>query len=204
MNINPTRHALLAAPSQRGGADTFDAAKPGATINGWHCGLTGSGNPRWVIEVDPTAPTKPNVLKQVGEGDFPWCVMSGPSFADGFVETHLKLVSGQEDQAGGVIWRFKDTDNYALARANASEGNVTVFEVVKGRRRAIKSIDLEVSAKTWHTLRVEVSGQQVTVYFNGKRVIDTSETQVHGSGGVGVWTKAESVTAFDCFSAGPK
>src|SRR5438034_8192141 len=43
------------------------------------------------------------------------------SLKDGFVEVKFKPVSGKEDQAGGVIWRAKDSNNYYIARANALE-----------------------------------------------------------------------------------
>jgi len=36
-------------------------------------------------------------------------------------------VSGREDQAGGIVWRFKDGDNYYVARANALENNVSLY-----------------------------------------------------------------------------
>ncbi len=46
----------------------------------------------------------------------------------------FKPISGKEDQAGGVVWRAKDSDNYYIARANALEDNVTIYHTVKGKR----------------------------------------------------------------------
>lgn len=43
-------------------------------------------------------------------------------------------MAGKEDQAGGVVWRLKDANNYYIARANALEDNVTIYHVVAGRR----------------------------------------------------------------------
>ena len=50
----------------------FDQEKPGSLPPGWVAGVTGSGHPKWTIEADSTAPSKPNVLKQSGSGTFPW------------------------------------------------------------------------------------------------------------------------------------
>ena len=36
-------------------------------------------------------------------------------------------MSGKEDQAGGLVWRAKDANNYYVARANALENNVTIY-----------------------------------------------------------------------------
>lgn len=45
------------------------------------------------------------VLRQTGNGTFPWCVKKDTSLADGFVEVKFKAVRGNEDQAGGVMRR---------------------------------------------------------------------------------------------------
>src|SRR5258706_2196238 len=111
----------------------FDAAPVGAAPPDWSCGVTGRGTHRWAIEPDDSAPSKPNVLKQSGRGDFPWCVKTGTSLADGFVEVKFKPVSGKEDQAGGVVWRWKDGNNYYVARANALENNVSLYYTQNGR-----------------------------------------------------------------------
>ena len=194
--------AIMAAPAVQPGDGSFDRMKSGAAPEGWQCGVTGTGKAQWVVETDPKAPSPPNVLTQRGEGECPWCVSKAKPLTTGFVETRVKLISGQEDQAGGVIWHWTEGDNYWLARANAAEGNVTLFQVVKGRRRAVKSIELEVTAQKWHLLRAEFTQTHATVFFNGKRVIDSDDSELQGSGLLGVWTKADSVTAFDSFSVG--
>ena len=112
----------------------FDDAKPGEAPAGWTATKTGKGEPKWTVESDDSAPSKPNVLKQSGEAAYPVCLKNEPSLKDGFVEVKFKPVSGKEDQAGGVVWRAQDADNYYVARANALEDNVTIYHTVKGRR----------------------------------------------------------------------
>ena len=193
---------LLMAGKRPQGTDGFDRANPGSVPPGWSCGVTGSGDPKWTVEKDPTAPSAPNVLKQLGKGDFPWCVKNDVSFADGFIEARFKPVSGQEDQAGGLIWRWQGANDYYIARANVLEQNIEIFATRNGRRRSIKSTDIALALNEWHTLRVEFSGQRFTVFFDGKRVIEAGDSQHQNSGSVGVWTKADSVTCFDSFSYG--
>jgi hypothetical protein len=162
------------------------------TLSDWHCGVTGKGNPRW--EVDG------RVLRQTGSGTFPWCVRKGTSLADGFVEVRFKPEAGRQDQAGGVVWRWKDGDNYYVARANALENNVSLYYTENGRRNTIKYVDAPVAPNVWHTLRVEFSGTRIRVALNGKVYIEVDNTRIKGPGSVGLWTKADSVTAFDDFS----
>src|SRR5262250_2348794 len=120
---------------------------------------------------DATAPSKPNVLKQSGEGTFPWCVKKDASLLDGFIEMKFKPVSGNADQAGGLIWRWQDGNNYYIARANALQDNVTIYHTINGRRTEKKRTDMKVATNTWHTLRVDFQGTHYTVTFDGKKAI---------------------------------
>ena len=181
----------------------FDSDKPGSLPAGWSAGVTGHGTPKWAVEADSTAPSAPNVLKQSGSGSFPWCVVKDASIADGFVDVRFKSISGKEDQAGGVVWRWKDGDNYYVARANALENNVSLYYTEKGSRKTIKYVDAPVPGNVWHRLRVEFQGRRIKVLLDGKLTIELEDGHIDGPGAVGVWTKADSVTAFDDFSYGP-
>jgi hypothetical protein len=174
----------------------------GSPPAGWTCGVTGSGKPHWAVAADPGAPGRSNVLMQSGSGTFPWCVKSGTALADGFVAVKFKPVSGGEDQAGGVVWRWKDGDNYYVARANALENNVSLYYTEGGRRKTLKYVDAPVARGVWHTLRVEFVGSRIAVALDGKRVIEFDDRHISGAGAIGVWTKADSVTAFDDFVYG--
>src|SRR5881392_276280 len=130
----------------------FDTASTGQAPAGWTATKTGSGTAKWTIEKDDSAPSKPNVLKQSGVATYPVCIKEDTSLKDGFVEVKFKPISGKEDQAGGVIWRCKDADNYYIARANALEDNVTIYHTIKGRRTEKKRTDAKVALGEWHTL----------------------------------------------------
>jgi len=178
----------------------FDQDPVGAPQLGWVCGVTGRGLPQWIVEADSTAPSKPNVLKQSGQATFPWCARKGVSISDGYVEVKFKAIEGREDRAGGVVWRFKDGDNYYVARANALENNVSLYHTTRGSRHTIKYVNAPIAAKQWHTLRVEFVGKHIKVLLDGKQYIEEEDDHIAGAGAVGVWTKADSVTAFDDFA----
>jgi predicted peroxiredoxin len=182
----------------------FDDAKTGAPPPGWTATQTGSGSAKWSVEKDESAPSQPHVLKQSGEATFPVCIKNDTHLKDGFVEVKFKPVAGKEDQAGGVIWRCQDANNYYIARANALEDNVTIYHTIKGRRVAFKSVKETVKSGVWHTLRVDFAGNTFTVTFDGKKVIEATDESFTEAGKVGVWTKADSVTLFDDFSFGQK
>jgi len=185
----------------------FDGDPPGAAPHGWSFGVTGRGQPRWTVAYDAFAPSSPNVLRQSGQGDFPWIVLDDVNIPDGHVEVKFKPLAGQEDQAGGLVWRFKSGDEYYVARANALEDNVSLYYVRKGRRITLKYVDARtfggnVKPNEWHKLGVEFNGSRITVTLDGRRAIELDDQQISGSGRVGLWTKADSVTAFDDFTYG--
>jgi hypothetical protein len=185
----------------------FDNFKAGAAPPGWTATQTGSGSAKWSVEKDDSAPSKPNVLKQSGVATFPVCIKDDTSLKDGFVEVKFKPVSGKEDQAGGVIWRAKDSNNYYIARANALEGNVVLYKTVNGKRSSLDIVGRKggygvketVASGQWHTLRVEFAGNHFKLIFDGKQLFDVEDTTFTEAGKVGVWTKADSVTLFDDF-----
>lgn len=187
-------------------ADTinFDAASTGQPPAGWTATQTGKGDPKWTVERDDTAPSKPNVLKQSREATYPVCLLDNSSLKDGFVEVKFKPIFGEEDQAAGVIWRAKDADNYYIARANALENNVRIYHFVNGKRTQFKGANLPVAGNQWHTLRVNFSRNRFTIFFDGKELFTAEDDTIRDAGKLGVWTKADSVTLFDDFSFGAK
>ncbi len=193
--------ALLAL-SAHGGVLGFEADAVGAPPSGWTCGATGRGTPKWTVDVDRSAPGGRKVLRQSGAADFPWCVRKDVSLPDGFVEVRFKPLSGRHDQAGGLVWRWKDGDNYYVARANALENNVSLYHTVGGNRKTIKYVDAPVAANQWHTLRVTFRGTAIKVALDGREYIALDDDHIKGAGAVGVWTKADSVTDFDGFAFG--
>ncbi len=144
---------------------------------------------------------------------FGWAVLQAVSLTDGFVQARFKPISGREDQAGGVVWRWRDADNYYVARANALENNVVAYKVVGGRRTAIApvgtpagtyGIETKVAAGDWHTLRVEFQGPEAAVIYDGARLFTVRDETLRDAGKVGVWSKADSVTQFDSLQHGDK
>jgi hypothetical protein len=203
--MSTLRITILAAAAIGGAASqtvNFDNLQPGAPPPGWTATQTGSGHAKWTIEKDDAAPSKPNVLKQSGEATYPVCPKDDTSLKDGYVNVRFKPISGKEDQAGGLVWRAKDANNYYIARANALEDNVTIYHTINGRRTEKKRTNMKVASNQWHTLCVDFQGNHFTVTFDDKKVIEWDDTTFQNAGKVGVWTKADSVTLFDDFAYG--
>ena len=175
----------------------FESDVFGALSAPWKCGSTGGGEPVWRVETYAGVPSGNMVLMQSGEGRYPWCVRSDVRLTNGFVEVSFKPIAGSVDMAAGVVWRWQDADNYYVVRANALEDNVRIYRVVDGDRQQFDSVVATIRKGEWATLRVNFVGALFDVFLNGARLLAADDEAIKGAGAVGVWTKADSVTAFD-------
>jgi hypothetical protein len=189
---------------------SFNADAAGAAPGGWTVTKTGKGEAKWIVENDPTAPSKGKVIKQSGKATYPLALKTGSAVRDGFAEVTFKSLAGKEDRAAGLVWRALDANNYYVVRANALEDNVVLYKTEKGQRIELNTIKGDtyglkapVPPNQWHTLRVEFAGTRFKVIYNGKLLFEVDDATFPNSGMVGLWTKADSVTVFDRFSFGP-
>ncbi len=158
---------------------------------------------RWLVKADATAPSRPNVLAQVATSEtWPGIVVKDSNYKNVLLEVKFKAVSGNEDQAAGIIFRYKDPGNFYVFRANADEDNAVLFKFVNGHRSPIKSKGVKVPHNTWCTITVQALDSTITCLFNGQELF-TVQNDLYKRGKIGLWTKADSVTHFDSFIAKP-
>jgi hypothetical protein len=188
----------------------FDQDSAGGAPKGFTTALTGRGQAgKWVVVKDDTAPSKGNVLAQTDADKtgyrFPVCVYDGLSAKDVEVGVKIKAISGKDDQGGGIVWRYRDKDNYYIVRANALENNVVIYKVQNGKREDLplkgagRTYGQKVSVPSgqWNELRVTARGNLFTVYFNGAKLYEAEDNSFLEAGKAGLWTKSDSVIHFD-------
>jgi hypothetical protein len=188
----------------------FETDKPGAPPAAFQTTLTGSGKPGvWVVLEDKTAPSGHLVLAQTDADPtgyrFPVCILDGFTTKDAEISVKFKPVSGREDQGAGIVWRYRDKDNYYIVRANALENNVVLYKVQNGKRTdlPLKSEGRTYGKKaavpsgTWSMLAVNVKGSLFEVVLNGTKLYDVEDATFPEPGKIGLWTKADSVIQFD-------
>jgi hypothetical protein len=205
--------ALLAAGAKAEPAKpktyTFDQDAPGKPPAGWTFARTKNiGKPgKWVVESQQDAPSGGKALGQVDKDDtnarYPLAVAADDAPADVRVSVKCKAVSGEVDQACGLVFRYKDENNYYITRSNVLEENVRLYHVKDGKRTQIATWDGTVPGKAWNELAAEAKGETFRVFFNGRKVIEHQDKTFPGGGKVGLWTKADSVTYFDDLTVTP-
>ena len=188
----------------------FNQDKSGEPPSAFSTALTGSGRPgKWVVMKDNASANQGNVLAQTDADTtgyrFPVCVYDGLTAKDVDISMKFKPISGKGDQGAGIMWRYRDKDNYYIVRANALEGNVVLYKVENGKRTDLPlkgkgrtyGMKDPVPSGQWGTLRVVARGNLFEVYHNGKKLYEVEDETFKEGGKVGLWTKADSVIYFD-------
>jgi hypothetical protein len=198
----------LLAPS--GKVVNFDSCKIGQAPPGWTVENAGTGRtPGWEVRKDQTAPTQPYVLAEVSANSqssaSPLAILNDLSARDADVSVRIKPISGRQGLAGGVVWRYRDENNYYVARANALENTVSVFKVENGRKIPILSgVRHPIPANSWSILKVSVRGSRFQVFVDHRRVLEGRDNTFSKAGRVGLWTLGDSTVYFDDFRVYPK
>ena len=179
----------------------FDDNKPSELPVGFQNAFTGKGEPGlWVVKKIEHAPSADNVVEQTKLDDtdyrFPLLVLDGVSYKDFMAFVRFRAEGGKSDQAGGLVFRYKDNNNYYVLRANALENNVRLYTVINGNRRQIGGKDTRVTPKEWHLLKVICKADKIQCFFENTKMIEVSDN-TFDSGSVGLWTKSDSYTYFD-------
>ena len=114
---------------------------------------------------------------------FPVAFAPPPPFTDGSISVRCRALSGKVDRACGVVLRARSENDYVIARANALEDNVRLYNVTKGSRKQIAGWNGAVSPDAWHTLSLAAKGDAYVVTFDGKEVIRARRTRCTGAPG---------------------
>jgi pyruvate,water dikinase len=126
---------------------------------------------------------------------FPLAVARDSWITEGAASAAVKPVGGTVDRAGGIAFGIRDINNYFVLRINALEDNVILFEFQRSKRIQRLCVKKPIETNRWYDLRVEIQGNQVRGYLDGEPLIEyAAERSLEGY--LGLWTKADSVTAF--------
>ncbi len=187
---------------------SFDSDAVGKAPTGFTSYATGGGPAgKWIVtEVNDAASGKHVVVQTDADKTdtrFPVLIADSGEYGDLDVSMKAKAISGKIDQGMGLVFRFRDPRSYYIVRANALENNFRLYRMVNGKRLQFAGANAKVSSGQWHTVRVVAKGDRITCWFDGKQLIDAHD-KTYTTGKIGLWTKADSVIAFDDLTVSPQ
>ena len=191
----------------------FSDQSAGTTPTNFTSTAAGDGQPGvWKIVLDEVPPllapltdkapdvTRRPVLAQTSRNPvdehFPIFVYDGETFRDFKLTTRFKIVSGAMEQMAGVVFRYQNASNFYVLRASALGHNVRFYKVVEGLRTDPIGPQVEVTMNFWHTLTVQVQGNEFSFWFDGRLVMPPLQDNSFAEGQVGYWTKSDAVSYF--------
>jgi len=187
----PDTGATPAPPMLPAGAveTRFDFEAGG--LEGWTT-VTG----QWAVEELTGAPSGARALVQRATRNAFNVIVAPPSpFTDIDVSVRFLPISGREDASGGIVFRFAD-DKYYVIRVNALENNFRLYDYDGGRRQLATATVKPPALGQWHQLRILAVGDRIQGWLNAVALLDHRDARFK-AGRVGLWTKADSMTAFD-------
>lgn len=177
---------------------SFDKDEVGKPPGGFEFAVAAKKQPgKWIVVKDGDNRVLAQVDRDRTPRRFAMALVKNASYKDVRISVKAKPVAGEEEMVAGLVWRYKDADNYYVARWNTD--SVRVDRVVKGERELMtpREIKITLAAKTWHTLTVEHRGDDIKVFVGKERVFGGRDKTYGEAGRIGVWIKADSLTYFD-------
>jgi hypothetical protein len=160
-------------------------------VEGW---TTVAG--QWVVEEMTGAPSGKRVLMQRAKrNEFNVIVAPAGPYSDVDVSMRFKPISGKQDASGGIVFRFTE-GQYYVVRANALEDNFRLYSYDRGRRQIATAKVKAPALGQWHTVRLVAVGDRMQAWLDSTLYLDQRDSRFK-IGKVGLWTKADSITAFD-------
>lgn len=194
-------------PAQKPRTWTFQDAQLGRVPGGISVGETNPHNhpATWEVVARDDAPSPPNAFG-VTECDnpkaavFEVALIDDTSYGDLEAEVWMLAVAGEHDQAGGLVWRAKDFDNYYVARWNPIENNLRFYVVVDSERHKLAEVDVDLDVSKWHRMHLVVEGSHFEVSLDDGAPLTVEDETLSDPGRVGFWTKTDAKTLFDDLS----
>lgn len=151
---------------------------------------------KWTVEQPAGTLSEKRVLMLRPQGSaYNVIVAPGGPYSDVDVSVRFNPISGREDASGGIVFRFSD-GRYYVVRANALEDNFRLYYYDQKRYQLATAKVKPPALGQWHTLRVIEVGPLIQAYLNGQLLLDHQDSRFK-AGQIGLWTKSDSVTAFD-------
>lgn len=175
---------------------TFESDEPGKPAKGLAAEVG-----TWEVAKDGDN----RVLSQKAKNEdatFNIALAQATSYRDLDLSVRVKAVAGAIDQGGGPVWRAKDKNNYYVCRYNPLEDNFRLYKVENGKRTQFATAKVAGDTQ-WHTLRVRMTGANITCEFDGKPLLHAQDTTFPDAGRVGLWSKADAQSYFDDLTVAP-
>lgn len=172
--------------------DAVGAAPPGFTFTAIRQQTPG----RWLVRDEMSRRYLIHLADSGTASGMSVAVLQLPQASRIRASVRLKLLDGH--RVGGLVWRYRDPENFYAAALDLAGQAIDVYRVVRGNRiRLEHEDDLELDPEAWHTLRVVQDTNRIRVYLGGIRVLNARDGDPLETERAGVWSGGTTTGWFD-------
>lgn len=156
----------------------------------------------WIVKSDETAPSKHNVLarlssNETGSGYHIGIAQEG-AYSNFEASVKFKIISGEQQQAAGLIVRFQDVNHYFVLMADAMNHRFSLCRAQTGFQGLVcaEDKDVNITIGQWHSIEADVAGPGIAGYLDHVRLLQSNDQNYMSGGPIGLWTKGDSNVYF--------
>jgi hypothetical protein len=99
----------------------------------------------------------------------------------------------RDDDGIGVMFRYKDKDNYYRFSMDQQRGYRRLMKKVDGEATLLAEDDVSYEQNKWYTFRVNLTGDHLEIFIDGQRIFDVTDGSLKaGRIGLYSWGNARS------------
>jgi hypothetical protein len=112
------------------------------------------------------------------------------------VSTRLRLTEG--DRAGGVVWRYRDANNFYFMAVFYGDHSASLIRVTGGNRVVLDLVkDINLNPDAWHAMSVVHEGDEIRGSIDGIGILRARDRTVADGNRAGVWSAGNTTGFFD-------
>jgi hypothetical protein len=112
------------------------------------------------------------------------------------VATRLRLADG--DRAGGVVWRYRDPNNFYFMAVVYADHTAGLFRVTGGNRVMLHQVrDINLDPDAWHSMTVVHDGDDILGTIDGIGILRARDRGLADGNRAGVWSAGNTTGWFD-------
>jgi|CXWL01.1.fsa_nt_gi hypothetical protein len=112
------------------------------------------------------------------------------------VTTRLRTLDG--DRAGGVIWRYRDANNFYFMAVFHTAHSASIVRVTGGNRVVLDTVTaIDLDADAWHLLTVVHEGEDIRGAIDGIGILRARDRALTDGTRAGVWSAGNTTSWFD-------
>jgi hypothetical protein len=177
----------------------FDSDKEGKLPDDF-LPVDGKSEDAWVIKSHEPTVSGSNLLSKMSsnltDSDYSVIIVSDRGYSNFKASVKFKIISGEKEQAAGLVFRFQDRNHYFVLVADSANDRFSLCRAEVDKMICTQDVNVKITKDEWHTISAHVAQQGIAGYLDDKLLVQRYDKH-YSVGTIGLWTKGDSEVYFD-------